>query len=308
MPNTLSQTPKPITSYVIVLDPVQIETLAEWCESHGWSFFDVAYAHYGYKQEGVNLVVYKSGKLSIQGKNTHSFVTDILEPFITKKFSLGFERTEHPEWFLEHAGMDESGKGDLFGPLVTACVIANENAVDFWLKNGLKESKAIHNDTVLFKMEKLVKTPENVVIELAYAGMDKYNQLYSKFGNLNELLAWLHAKALGKALTRRPTVHNGLLDQFTQKKLVEKYIDLTGFALEQHVRAETDPVVAAASIAARAEYVRQLKTLSESSGVQLPKGCSTQAKQALQELIQKQGKENLKNFAKLHFKTVSEVI
>lgn len=302
-----SNTPKPVTSYVITLDQVQSDALAEWCEARGWQFYCPQYANYGYKNEGINLVVYQSGKLSIQGKKTQEFVTEILEPEITKKFRLGFERIEHPEWFVEHAGMDESGKGDLFGPLVTACVIANEAAVDFWLKNGLKESKAVTNDAILFKMEALVRKPQGVVIEAAYTGMEKYNELYERFENLNELLAWLHAKALTNALQRHPVAY-GLLDQFSKAKLVHKYIkDQNSFKLDQRVRAEEDPVVAAASIIARAEYVRRLKQLSELSGVNLPKGCGTQAKQALQTVIEKCGVESLGKFVKLHFKTVAEV-
>ena len=297
----------PITSYVITLDDGQIEALGEWCESRGWQFYCPQYAAYAYKGDGVNLVVYQSGKLSIQGKKTQAFVTDVLEPEITKKLRLGLERLEHPEWFVEHAGMDESGKGDLFGPLVTACVIADGAAVDYWLKNGLKESKAVGRDALLFKMEALVRKTEGIVIETAYTGMEKYNELYSRFNNLNELLAWLHAKALTKALDRHP-VSYGLLDQFSKTKLVHKHIkDRQDFKLDQRVRAEEDPVVAAASIIARAEYVRHLKKLSELSGVNLPKGCGTQAKQALKVVIEKCGIESLAKFAKLHFKTVTEV-
>ena len=304
---SLSNASKPITSYVITLDEAQIEALGDWCEAHGWQFYCPQYACYGYKSDGINLVAYQSGKLSIQGKKTQEFVTDVLEPEITKKFCLGFERVDHPEWFIEHAGMDESGKGDLFGPLVTACVIANDVAVDFWLKNGLKESKAVSNDALLFKMEALVRKPDGVIVETAYTGMEKYNELYSKFGNLNELLAWLHAKALSNALERHP-VSYGLLDQFSKAKLVHKHLkDRKNFKLDQRVRAEEDPVVAAASIIARAEYVRHLKKLSEMAGIHLPKGCGTQAKQALAEVIQKCGTESLAKFAKLHFKTVAEV-
>lgn len=307
MPSSLPSTPKPITSYVITLDEDQLETLGEWCEVHGWQFYCPQYACYGYKSDGINLVAYRSGKLSIQGKKTQEFVTDVLEPEITKKFRLGFERIEHPEWFIEHAGMDESGKGDLFGPLVAACVIADDTAVDFWLKNGLRESKAVGNDAQLFKMEALVRKPEGVVIETVHAGMERYNELYSKFENLNELLAWFHAKALTNALARHPVTY-GLLDQFTKTKLVHKYINgHPKFKLEQRVRAEEDPVVAAASIIARAEYVRYLKKLSELAGVDLPKGCGTQAKQALKAVVEKCGIKSLPKFVKLHFKTVAEV-
>ena len=131
--------------YTLPLTLPQMDALAEWLESHNWEFYAVNYSQYAYRSEGINVVAYTSGKVVIQGKNTEAFVTDVLEPEITKKPRLGLERLEHPEWFVAHAGMDESGKGDLFGPLVAACVIADGNIVDFWLKNGLKESKRSHD-------------------------------------------------------------------------------------------------------------------------------------------------------------------
>ncbi len=292
--------------YTLPLDVHQIDTLAEWCESHGWTYYEVNYAQYAYRTEDINLVAYKSGKVVIQGKKTQAFVKYVLEPEITHEFKLGLERFDHPEWFIAHAGMDESGKGDLFGPLVTACVIAGDAAVDFWLKNGLKESKQIANDARLFQMEALVKKPAGVVIEVACMSMEKYNQLYPQFGNLNNLLAWLHAKALENALKQR-FVPTGVLDQFTKQKLVQKYLHVEGFSLDQHVHAEEDPVVAAASIVARAEYVRRLNQLSEKADIKLPKGSGVQAKDTLRSFIAKYGYDTLNSFVKMHFKTVLEV-
>lgn len=301
---------KPLTLYTISLTPEQSDALADWCETHGWTFYDVAYASYAYRDEDVNIVVYKSGKLVVQGKQTEAFILNVLEPQITKKLHLGLEKIEHPEWFRPHAGLDESGKGDVFGPLVTACVIADEEAVDFWLKNGLKESKSIGSDERLFEMEELVRKPKDVVIETAFAGMEKYNELYQRFGNLNELLAWFHAQALQNALKRRH-IKEGLLDQFCKAKLVQKYLKKSGFSenftLHQRVRAESDPVVAAASVIARATYVRQLKKLSDEADIALPKGAGGNVKTALRSLIQQQGRDNLPKFCKMHFKTVSEV-
>jgi ribonuclease HIII len=189
-------------------------------------------------------------------------------------------------------------------------VIADGEAVDFWLKNDLKESKSICSDERLFETEKLVRQPKNVVIEIAFAGMEKYNALYRQFGNLNELLAWFHAQALQNTLKRR-LVSEGLLDQFCTAKLVQKYLKKDGFSgnfiLQQRVRAESDPVVAAASVIARATYVRQLKKLSDEAGVTLPKGAGGNVKTALRNLIEQQGRDNLPKFCKMHFKTVAEV-
>ena len=58
---------------------------------------------------------------------------DILEAEITGDPRMGHDEVHNPEWFELHAGCDESGKGDLFGPLVTACVIADGDMVRQWM-------------------------------------------------------------------------------------------------------------------------------------------------------------------------------
>ena len=41
-----------------------------------------------------------------------------LEPDVTMAPKLGYDEVHHPDWFEPHAGLDESGKGDLFGPVI----------------------------------------------------------------------------------------------------------------------------------------------------------------------------------------------
>ncbi|MDR1255155.1 MAG: ribonuclease HIII [Puniceicoccales bacterium] len=298
---------KPKVIYTITLEESQIKALETWCDHHAWEFYSVVYARFAFRGDGVNVVAYQSGKVVIQGKKTESFVTYVLESEITQNPQLGLERVHHPEWFVPHAGMDESGKGDFFGPLVTACVIGDGSMVNAWIQSGLRESKKLGSDLAVFKMEQLIRRTHGVVIEIAFAGMEKYNALYKKFGNLNELLAWFHAKSLDNALKKR-WVPEGLLDQFAKGKLVQKYLESTPFNLKQRVRAEEDPVVAAASVVARAEYLRQLKKLSDEAGMLLPKGAGTRVQEVAHILVKNLGQERLGRFAKLHFKTTEKVV
>ena len=267
--------PKQKTLYTITLTDDQMEALRKWCDRRLWGFYEVPYAHFGVKGGEVNVVAYKSGKLVVQGKKTEDFVTYVLEAEITKKPQMGYEEVHHPEWFEAHAGLDESGKGDFFGPLVTATVIADGDMVRRWMEKGLKESKRVTSDDAVLKMEKLIRETDGVVIQSMHLSMFKYNELYPKFGsNLNRLLAWMHAKALEEALKVR-RVEWGMLDQFTKAPLVQNYFKKDGFNLKMETKAESDPVVAAASIIARAEYVRQMQKLSQLFGEKLPKGASS---------------------------------
>jgi ribonuclease HIII len=301
--------PKKKTIYTIKLDDAQMDKLAERLEEDGsgaWLHYDVAYSLFAFKGEKVNVVGYQSGKLVVSGKNTEDFVRDILEAEITGEAKLGYDEVHNPEWFTLHAGCDESGKGDLFGPLVTACVVADGDMVRHWLELGVADSKKLTDGSIL-KLDKEIRKTKGVVIKTTFARMPKYNELYNKFDrNLNKLLAWYHGKSLTQALDERPAPW-GLLDQFTKQKLVDAYVrERKDFKLVSRTKAESDPVVAAASIIARAVYVREMKRLSDEVGEALVKGASGRVLAQAKKIVEEKGADALKNYAKMHFKTAYE--
>jgi ribonuclease HIII len=299
--------PKKKTSYTLKLTPGQMDKLNSALSGRGWPTREVPYARHAFDGDGVRVVAYESGKLVVQGGKTEDFVSNILEPEITGEFLMGYEEVNNPEWFDPHAGLDESGKGDLFGPVVTACVVADGEMVRKWMAAGIRDSKTV-TDGVILKLAKQIKETKGVVVKTAYTGMPKYNELYEKFGqNLNKLLAWLHGRSLQDALeVRQPKW--GLLDQFSKQPLVQQYVKDSTFNLQMRTKAEEDPVVAAASIIARAAWLEQMKKLEGLAGRILPKGSGTQAKQAAKELFEQFGEQRMAEFCKLHFKTAYEAM
>lgn len=300
--------PKKKTLHTLKITDEQAKKLDEWLDKHLWAPYKVNYARFAYKSRDVNVVMYESGKLVIQGKGTEDFVQFVLEPEITGFAQMGYDDVLHPEWYELHAGIDESGKGDLFGPLVSACVVADGDAVRQWVDEGLKESKKVTSDKVVLAMAKKIKNTKGVAVKVSYASMEKYNALYIKFGrNLNKLLAWFHATAITSALEQRHAPW-GMLDQFTKQPLVQNQLNVPNFELKMQTKAEEDPVVAAASIIARATYIYSMKKLSEECGIELKKGASAEVRKQAVEIVKKFGPEGLKRFAKLHFKTAIEAI
>ncbi len=300
--------PKKKTLHTLKITDEQAKKLDEWLDKHLWAPYKVNYARFAYKGRDVNVVMYESGKLVIQGKGTEDFVQFVLEPEITGFAQMGYDDVLHPEWYELHAGIDESGKGDLFGPLVSACVVADGDAVRQWVDEGLKESKKVTSDKVVLAMAKKIKNTKGVAVKVSYASMEKYNALYIKFGrNLNKLLAWFHATAITSALEQRHAPW-GMLDQFTKQPLVQNQLNVPNFELKMQTKAEEDPVVAAASIIARATYIYSMKKLSEECGIELKKGASAEVRKQAVEIVKKFGPEGLKRFAKLHFKTALEAI
>jgi ribonuclease HIII len=302
--------PKKLSTYTLKLDDAQMGRLRSLLDARGWESFEVAYARFAFRGPDCNVTAYESGKVVIAGKGTEDFVLHTLEAEVTQTPKLGYDEVLHPDWFELHAGLDESGKGDFFGPVVAATVIADGPAIEAWIKAGVKDSKKIA-DTQIVKLERLIRGTPGAVVKTCLCGMPKYNELMSRKGaNLNRLLAWQHATALAQALAARPAPW-GLLDQFSKQPLTQRELakkGVGGFELRMRTKAEEDPVVAAASVIARAEYVRQMHGLSRRFGAKLQKGAGPRVKEQAAEIIAKFGARSLGDFAKLHFRTAYEVV
>ena len=291
-----------VSVYTVAISDEQMGKVYDLCVLRGFSKYDCPYSNFAFKGDSLTIVGYASGKLVVQGNNTEDFVKYDIEPNITQVPVFGYDEFLHPEWFEAHAGMDESGKGDLFGPLVTACVIAGGNVVKKWIQDGIRDSKMISCDSKIFSLEKII-LESDCVTNVMCVGMKKYNELYHKFGsNMNILLGWMHSCSLQNALQKRP-VEWGMLDQFSKKPIVQKFLKINDFDLRMQTKAESDPVVAAASILARAEYNRQIDILSKNAGFKINKGAGKITVEQANKILQLFGKESLQDYIKTHFAT-----
>jgi len=203
-------------------------------------------------------------------------------------------------------GTDESGKGDFFGPLVIAAVLVDRQKAEKLREIGVKDSKRLADSTVE-KLSQLIR--HAYVHSIVVIGPEKYNQLYEKMKNLNRILAWGHARVIENILTKVdcPRV---VTDQFGDERFVKSALMEKGreLKLEQRPGAEEDLAVAAASILARAEFIRRLEKISEEIGYHLPKGASTEVERAGKALVTKEGDDILKKVAKVHFKTTRAIL
>ncbi|MFM8336172.1 MAG: ribonuclease HIII [Opitutaceae bacterium] len=304
--------PRKLATYTLKLDDAQMNKLRGILQERGWTPFEVAYSRFAFRADHVkvNVTAYTSGKVVVAGKGTEDFVQDVLEPEVTGAPKLGYDEVNHPDWFESHAGLDESGKGDFFGPVIAATVIADRPAIDAWIAAGVKDSKKIAEPQIL-RLDALIRGTRGAVVRTCFCGMPKYNELMGRPGaNLNRLLAWQHATALEQALGQK-RVPWGLLDQFSEQPLVQRELARKGvkdFAMRMRTQDEEDPVVAAASVVARAEFVRQMRDLSERLGEPLQKGAGSGVKAQAAAIVDRLGARALTDFAKLHFRTAYEVV
>ena len=216
-------------------------------------------------------------------------------------------------------GLDESGKGDYFGPLVVAGVHVTPPLVEQLRGLGVRDSKLI-SDSRILNLDPLIRG--KVHHSIVAIGPKRYNELYDKMRNLNRLLAWAHARALENLLGQVSSASGGLggcaravADQFGDEQWIQNALMEHGkkIILEQRPRAEEDTAVAAASILARAEFLKRLKQLSEQTHLDLPKGASEAVQETARQLIRsyssrEEQTEVLRSVAKWHFKTTKAVL
>src|SRR5204863_3840888 len=189
----------------------------------------------------LSVAVYEKGpKVLLQGKGSEEFVQFQLEPKILEQAKLGYEEVHSPEMFEPHFGIDESGKGDFFGPLVIAGVYVNASVAGRFLDSGIKDSKRIGSDARIRALAKIIRTTAGAAIDTVVIGPERYNDLYEKFGNLNSLLGWGHARAIENLLAKRPGCPRALSDKFADARVVERALLQHGqkIRLEQRTRAE----------------------------------------------------------------------
>lgn len=301
------------TSYVCTLSAPQAARLRALMEPKGWSFDEAPYARWRARLDKTTVVAYESGKLTVQGKGTPDFVQFLLEPEILGEARFGYEHLlaeqESPEMFTPHAGIDESGKGDYFGPLVIAAAYVDGDLARKLLEAGVADSKTIKSDRRMSALDECIRKQLGDRFSIVAIGPEAYNRLYDSFGNLNRLLAWGHARALENLLEKVPDCPRAISDQFGRKETVRRALQKRGrdIRLEQRPRAESDVAVAAASILARSEFVRRLEKLGRSVDAVLPKGAGPRVLETARDLVEGRGKAVLGKIAKLHFKTTARI-
>ncbi len=289
--------------FVATIDLALTDKLRSDLEEKGFDLTQPPYTVFSARKEGLTCTLYTSGKLTVQGKGQSDFITFYLEPEILKNLSYS-----HPEIdvdFTPRIGIDEAGKGDFFGPLCIAGVFANEETLKELLKIGVRDSKQIGDKAIVPLASKIRSLcPHSLV--LLYP--KKYNELYGKFHNLNRLLAWAHATAI-EELVKQTDCHNVTIDQFGDESLVINAVKSKKLTIElaQQHKGEADPVIAAASILARAAFLDGLQKLGKSIGDELPKGASAAVVKSGRALVARHGEAVLETVAKLHFKTYKDV-
>ncbi len=302
--------PKPITIHTCALTLPQAQKLRAVLGETGWKFDVRPYMIFIAQKDKLTVAVYEKGpKVVVQGRGTQEFVQFTLEPEVLGEARLGYEEVNNPEMFTPHIGVDESGKGDFFGPLVVAGCYTEAESTRALMEAGIMDSKRITSDARIRELSRVIRSTRGVAHSSITLAPEKYNALYKKFGNLNRMLGWGHAKVIEHLLDQRPDCPRALSDKFADASLIRRAFSEKGKAiqLDARTKAESDVAVAAASILARERFIDWLRDAGSDIGCELQRGVSPAVKTTARELVAKHGPDVLVRVAKVHFKTAHEI-
>ena len=292
-----------MNNYTLKIDTNREKELQNFFRAAGAEISGQQYAFWRAKTQNYCAIFYNSGKFLLQGADVADIAAQV-ENFLGVKQAL---IAETPAFNIpaRHIGVDESGKGDFFGPLVVAAVLVDEKSADLLIKAGIKDCKKV-TDAQIPKLAAAVKN--NCVFSTVTITPAKYNELYLKFGNLNKLLAWGHARAIENVL-EKSDCDFALSDKFGDENLIKNALMSKGrkITLEQMHRAESDIAVAAASIVAREQFLKIMADFSKKYAVKIPKGCNSEVIAAARDIADRFSRDELKNLVKTHFKTFQEI-
>ncbi len=298
-----------MNSYTHPLTNDQVAKLRALLEELGFKFAPKEWTIFFGQKNKLSVAVYEKGpKVLVQGKGLEEFVQFELEPKILGEAKLGYEEVHSPEMFQPHFGVDESGKGDFFGPLVIAGAYVDQGIARKLLDAGVVDSKRISSDARIRALADTIRKNSLGLVETVLIGPTKYNELYEKFGNLNKLLGWGHARVIENLLAKKPDCPRALSDQFADTRVVEQSLLRHGrrIKIEQRPKAESDIAVAAASILAREAFINWLERKGKEIGLRLDRGVSAGVKESAKKLVEMNGPAALRAVAKVHFRTAHE--
>ena len=260
--------------------------------------------------EKSNLNVYRTGKVSVDGKS--STLRDLLESWRMANKGGGGRipkvagATIPPVDPTPRLGIDEAGKGDYFGPLVVAGVrIPGEEAAKNLREIGVRDSKDLSDAQALRLAGLIMDCIGDDNYYLIAPTLQEYEVRRAKAGNINLLLGEIDVEIISNLQDQVEVI---VVDEFAKaaRSYIQSHVP-AGVRLEVRPRAEDDAAVAAASILARARYLEELGKLSEQVGFVLPKG-STHVVGAGRRVVREREEEGLVEVAKKHFSITEKIL
>ncbi|WP_228619118.1 ribonuclease HIII [Exiguobacterium sp.] len=255
------------------------------------------------------ITVYNSGKVMFQGRTAEQEAAKWGDA-IQKTASV--PKTTLPDGFSEWSvvGSDEVGKGDYFGPLVVVAAYVSSDNIELVKELGVKDSKLL-SDTDIKRIAR------DLHVTIPYQKATLHNPMYNKMqrtmtqGKMTAIAHNAALSALLKKLDQKPDAI--LIDQFAEKNVYYRHLSAEAAVVKDDVFFSTKAeglhvAVAAASILARAFFLKEMDRLSQTTGITLPKGAGAKVDEVAATIIKQHGIEKLNEIAKVHFANTKKAV
>lgn len=263
-------------------------------------------------QDGDTVVtMYESGKIMFQGTTADVDSAMWLEMDGQQKQDVTAVNEMNRKYYeCSSIGSDEVGTGDYFGPIVVTASFVKKEDIKFLEDLGIRDSKKITDD-------KILKIAPQVAKRISYKSIIlsnlEYNEKYGSNNNMNKIKAIMHNKVLYELVQSTKDKYDYIIvDEFAREK---RYYDYLSESTEIQrgitfmTKAEDKNLaVACSSIISRYIFLKEFDKLSDELHIPLPKGAGAHIDTIGQEIVDKYGKDKLKEVAKLNFINTQRIL
>lgn len=280
-------------TYTLQLDEKTIDNVINFYTNYSLPLNN-PYATNHFNYNNVDITVFKSYKVLFNGKKA-------FDEYSRFSYLVNWEYKDN------HAGSDEVGTGDLFGPIVVCGVYFDQKQLELVNSLNIKDSKKLNDQYILSIGQELINSFPNSILIL---NNEKYNEMINKGFNMNKLKAYLHNQVYLHLLKKVKNIDYFVLDQFCEKNTYFKYLDdFKEVVLNVNFKTKAEdksPAVAIASLIARYVFLIEMQKISNEVGFEVKKGCNSEVKKQLEFIKKNKGKDYLSKIVKLNFKTLNQ--
>lgn len=271
----------------------------------------IPYVVFQAQDEDTVITMYESGKVMFQGVSADVDAAMWGVALENTKEEKEKKKKENQKYYLcNSVGSDEVGTGDYFGPIVVTATYVPKEEIPFLESLGVMDSKKIDDN-------KILKIAPQIAQRIKYRSIilsnQEYNEKYTKDVNMNKIKAIMHNKALYQLMTEEKlTIDYIIVDEFAREKRYYEYLE--GIPdIQRNItfltKAEDQNLaVACGSIISRYLFLKEFDKLCDQIHFSLPKGAGSDVDRMGEEIVEKYGKEKLKEIAKLNFRNTERIL
>lgn len=269
----------------------------------------IPYVVFQAQEEDTVITMYESGKVMFQGTSAD---VDASMWGVALEKSKDKEKPKIDEKYhnCSSVGSDEVGTGDYFGPIVVTASYVTKDDVSFLDELGVGDSKKIND-------EKIKKIAPEIAKRVKYRSVilsnKEYNEKYTKDVNMNKIKAIMHNRVLYQLVNEeKPKYDYIIVDEFAREARYYEYLrdvrDVQRGITFITKAEDKNLAVASGSIISRYIFLKEFDKLCDSIHIPLPKGAGKDVDTIGEEVVEKYGKDKLKEIAKFNFKNTDRIL